>query len=1250
LYRHCPVAMYGNLLLFRKMRMKKGLKIWVMAVLTVTSAIPSLMGYSLPKVAITDLPFDKTASALVLDTCRYHDSLQLVALYNATGGANWTNTWNLNQPINTWYGVTLNATGCVSTILLSNNRLIGTIPNFNLPNLQSLGLNNNQLTGNIPNFNLPNLQSLWLYQNQLSGSIPNFNLPNLQNLFLGNNRLTGSIPNFNLPNLQSLYLVESQLTGNIPNFNLPNLQSLYLRENQLTGSIPNFNLPNLEYLSLGGNQLGGTIPNFNLPNLKGFFVRNNQLTGNIPNFNNLANLITLDIASNQLTGAIPNLNLPNLGGLYLQDNRLTGCIPNSLRINCPLIGANGYILNNPNLSTQNWANYWNNGTGACMPTYQDSTTAAQCGSREYAWRGHTFNQAGTYTDTVGATGRDTVYTLVLREDLSCRCQDSIVMASMYHNAGGYPAAWDLRQPFSDWAGLKFNAAGCLEQFTYPVADSVRCVRPHANDTLKADFGFFSYMQLQNHWLKDNNFNRTANTLIINDFQRLDTGRYIAKRNIPNGGFALIPTLRTIYSQAIRLKYCCETTRDTTRRTLVQGNCISWGGMQRCTAGSYSDTLQNAAGCDSIRVLVLQIIPCSVNVQIQAAQNCLTANATSTYPIVQYNWSKSGISMGGTPTICVQTSGLYKVQVRDSVGCTKVDSFQVRITGRFYLDSTRMNCVDNNIYTPILLRQTVRNAEGYTVRINYDPTKIEPDNSNHLYKYLMPRPDSTGIHFNILNGNQLVLTFFPTGTGMMNGNIGDLLINIAWKPVGNVVNNSLTTLSGWVEESIQGLGGQEIYAVTNPIRFTRQPGRILTWFYNTNNGSHQQSSIVNPTKVKVGVPTQMTTLGIVGGGGTFEINPMIGNHIGVSRQSQIGVGLPEIGGLDANLLSLLIAGSSDTRVMQLSVNQLIAADVNGDGSYTAADLAALEQRAIRTQTGFLQNNGALQPNAIQSWRFFPKSRLSLEPTYRINNIRYTDPINVLRYRIPRIDTLFQVDSFYLTRCDSTVTTLEMMSVLLGDINANNAHNNVSKGKSVDEVKLEVPTCPVPFRKIPIYIKSDRLIYGVDAKIENYAANMQIVGFDNVQTGVQLRLNTDNIQKKTYLVAHSESTTAINQQQPLAYLHVEYSTDRVWQSTAFGDMTWYLNGQITQNLAVPSICVGISEPETGMEVNVFPNPTDGRMVVQSNQVLGKIQIFDSIGRLVQTSETQEMEVEFDISMYANGLYIIKVGDKRFKILKQ
>jgi Leucine-rich repeat (LRR) protein len=258
------------------------------------------------------------------------DSLELVKLYNATNGPGWTNKthWlELGQPISSWYGVQVNAQGCVRRIILNFNQLSGAIPNFNLPNLQDLSLDNNQLSGAIPNFNLPNLKILRLIGNQLSGSVPNFNLPNLQYLFLHSNQLSGVIPNFNLPNLGYIYLDNNQLSGSIPNFSLPNLQELDLSFNQLSGSIPNFNLPNLGYIYLDNNQLSGSIPNFSLPNLRTLWLHNNQLSGAIPDFN-LPNLQSLFLYNNQLSGSIPNFSLPNLGYISLENNQLSGSIPN----------------------------------------------------------------------------------------------------------------------------------------------------------------------------------------------------------------------------------------------------------------------------------------------------------------------------------------------------------------------------------------------------------------------------------------------------------------------------------------------------------------------------------------------------------------------------------------------------------------------------------------------------------------------------------------------------------------------------------------------------------------------------------------------------------------------------------------------------------------------------------------------------------------------------------------------------------
>ena len=106
------------------------------------------------------------------------DRAALVALYNATGGANWGNNgnWLSNAPIGAWHGVTTDSDGRVTDLSLSFNQLTGEIPAElgDLTNLEGLSLFNNQLTGAIPAElgSLTNLERLYLYRNHLTGEIP----------------------------------------------------------------------------------------------------------------------------------------------------------------------------------------------------------------------------------------------------------------------------------------------------------------------------------------------------------------------------------------------------------------------------------------------------------------------------------------------------------------------------------------------------------------------------------------------------------------------------------------------------------------------------------------------------------------------------------------------------------------------------------------------------------------------------------------------------------------------------------------------------------------------------------------------------------------------------------------------------------------------------------------------------------------------------------------------------------------------
>ena len=124
----------------------------------------------------------------------------LVALYNATDGANWKNSknWLSDAPIGKWHGVTTDTNGRVTRISLSNNALSGPIPSElgSLSNLERLLLSGNRLSGSIPSGlgSLSNLEWLSLRRNQLSGSIPSElgSLSNLTLLFLYDNALRRS--------------------------------------------------------------------------------------------------------------------------------------------------------------------------------------------------------------------------------------------------------------------------------------------------------------------------------------------------------------------------------------------------------------------------------------------------------------------------------------------------------------------------------------------------------------------------------------------------------------------------------------------------------------------------------------------------------------------------------------------------------------------------------------------------------------------------------------------------------------------------------------------------------------------------------------------------------------------------------------------------------------------------------------------------------------------------------------------------
>jgi len=286
----------------------------------------------------------RSTNVTVANTPLQIDSLAVVALYNSTAGASWTDNtnWLSSQPLSTWSGVTVGGNR-ITNLVLEVNNLTGTLPAEigDLTSLTLLDLSNNQLNAIPPEIgNLAMLTDLELDNNQLSGVIPTEigNLAALTRLDVTRNNLTGGIPTSigNLTELNDLSLSENQLNGAIPAEvgNLTKLTFLNLGGNQLSGEIPQeiYNLTSLSHFLLNTNQLTGSLaPEIgNLTSLVSLFLHDNQISGAIPSeIGNLTNLVTMAIEGNQFSGAIPSEigSLVNLTGFHLDRNQLTGAIP-----------------------------------------------------------------------------------------------------------------------------------------------------------------------------------------------------------------------------------------------------------------------------------------------------------------------------------------------------------------------------------------------------------------------------------------------------------------------------------------------------------------------------------------------------------------------------------------------------------------------------------------------------------------------------------------------------------------------------------------------------------------------------------------------------------------------------------------------------------------------------------------------------------------------------------------------------------
>ena len=272
-----------------------------------------------------------TVSQLEAIPSRKTDSLALVAIFNATGGAEkWhaDHVWKLNKPLNEWYNVKLNEQGRVIQVNLAKGTITApwTLPAeigdlTELTNLRIIGC---QLTGAIPEeiYNLTKLVSLYLTNNTptwtLSPKIAG--MTELKDLYIDQNpNLTGELPKElgQLKKLVNINVAQTGISGEIPAemSGCSSLNNLMAYKTQLTGIPDNFD----EWSALKLIQL------YSIPGLTG------PLPASVGRCTKVTSVWFYDC---NFTGNIPESwgTLPaSCGQLRIQENKLSGVVPDAIQ-------------------------------------------------------------------------------------------------------------------------------------------------------------------------------------------------------------------------------------------------------------------------------------------------------------------------------------------------------------------------------------------------------------------------------------------------------------------------------------------------------------------------------------------------------------------------------------------------------------------------------------------------------------------------------------------------------------------------------------------------------------------------------------------------------------------------------------------------------------------------------------------------------------------------------------------------------
>src|SRR4030095_16868985 len=328
---------------------------------------------------------------------------------------------------------------------------------------------------------------------------------------------------------------------------------------------------------------------------------------------------------------------------------------------------------------------------------RDTTTQTICENQlPYTWNGQSLTVAGTYSDTLtSAAGCDSIATLILKVTAVLRdtttqtiCQNqlpytwngqSLTVAGTYSDtltsAAGCDSIATLILKVTAVLRDTTTQTICQNQLPYTWNGQSLTVAGTYSDTLTSAAGCDSIATL---------------ILKVTAVLRDTTTQTICQNQLPYTWNGQSLTIAGTYSDTLTSAAGCDSIatlilkvtavlRDTTTQTICQNQLpYTWNGQSLTVAGTYSDTLTSAAGCDSIATLILKVTAVLRDTTTQTiCQNQLP-----------YTWNGQSLTVAGT----------YSDTLTSAAGCDSIATLILKVTAVLRDTTTQTICQNQLPYT------------------------------------------------------------------------------------------------------------------------------------------------------------------------------------------------------------------------------------------------------------------------------------------------------------------------------------------------------------------------------------------------------------------------------------------------------------------------------------------------------------------------------------------------------------------------